>query len=223
MKKDCTSHRTAVTEAARRAYKELGSGFVEQVYRDAMAVEFRLLGLYYEVERNIEVFYRGERVGLHRLDFIVERSLVVELKAAAKISEHNFAQTRAYLRTTDLSAALVINFPSPENEDGPEIQFVAPRAHAASPMKRKTMKRPEPKQVGRAAKPQHKRLHPPKKERRPVGDLVWNAVARRYVDKHPGSIPGVRSITKRMASRETENHSNPDASTPVPMPDTSRD
>src|SRR5712691_660215 len=64
----------------------------------------------------------------HRLDFIVERCLVVELKAAAKISEHNFAQTRAYLQTTNLDAAVVINFPSPENEDGPEIQFVAPRA-----------------------------------------------------------------------------------------------
>lgn len=228
MKKDRKNLRAAVTEAARRIYKELGSGFVEQVYRDAMAVELRLLGLYYEVERNIEVFYKGQCVGLHRLDFIVERGLVVELKASAKISEHNFAQTRAYLKTTDLNSALVINFPSPENEDGPEIQFVPCRTHAAArPMKRRAkarpLKRPKPKRVAEAARPEPKLLHRLKEERRPLGDLVWDGVARRYVEKHPGSTLGRPSSTTPFVSPVTQPHSDPDASTPIPMPDIPRD
>ena len=192
MSQNRTSCRAAVEEAARRVYKELGSGFVEQVCRDAMAVEFRQLGLQYEVERNIEVFYRGECVGLHRLDFIVERSLVVELKAAAKISEHNFAQTRAYLKTTALSSALVINFPSPENDQGPEIQVVAtrPGSKARSPKaRRQSQVRRRPTRSRRSASGSLQRSPQiPDDRRRPLDDLVWDADARRYVDKHSGPV-----------------------------------
>jgi len=142
-----------------------------------MAVELRLLGLRYEIERNIEVFYRGARVGLHRLDFIVDGNLVVELKAAGKISEHNFAQTSAYLRTTNLKTALVINFPSPEKDDGPEIEIIGARragkrAHKGTGKRRLARKQKHLSRTKRAPKPKQK----------PLSDLVWDDVSRRYVD-----------------------------------------
>jgi GxxExxY protein len=180
VKKQRSNCQTAIAAAANRVYRELGPGFVEQVYRDAMAVELRLLGLRYEIERNIEVFYRGARVGLHRLDFIVDGNLVVELKAAGKISEHNFAQTSAYLRTTDLKTALVINFPSPEKEDGPEIEVVNARRGRKRTQKGTSKRKPAKK---RKALPKTRRAPKPKQE--PLSERVWDDVSRRYVAPPP--------------------------------------
>jgi GxxExxY protein len=186
--------RSVVSDAARRVYKELGSGFNEQVYGQAMAIELRSLGLDYEVERNIEVFYKGERVGLHRLDFIVNRSLVIELKAAGSVSDRNFAQTRAYLKTTALRFALVINFPSAESDDGPVIEFVQADQQASCPTpngSRKTKgKPPTLLQVKRAARPVVRLAKPkaPKGERIPLSDQVWDSVARRYVRRRSRSV-----------------------------------
>ncbi len=184
--------RSVVSDAARRVYKELGSGFNEQVYGQAMAIELRSLGLDYEVERNIEVFYKGERVGLHRLDFIVDRSLVIELKAAGSVSDRNFAQTRAYLKTTALRFALVINFPS-AGDDGPVIEFVQADQQASRPTPNGTSeakgKPPTSRQVKRAARRVARLPKPkaPKGEWIPLTDQVWDNVARRYVRRRSRS------------------------------------
>lgn len=191
MKKKRLDCQEAVTHAARRIYRQLGAGFVEQVYRDALAVELRVLRLPYEIERNIEVFYRGEKVGLHRLDFIVDGSLVIELKATAKISEHNFAQSRAYLRTTGLSTALVINFPSPESKAGPEVKQVSSRPRPGSrtgQLERKPKQQNKPLSRTGRLKRKPKQQQKPRQDaqakapRKPLSDLVWDDVSRRYVD-----------------------------------------
>ena len=117
-----------VKDCAVEVYRVLGAGYEERVYEEAMAVEFRRRGIPYEVERDVEVFYKGEKVGIHKLDFIVMDSqfksiLVVELKSASKIYPSHIAQVGSYLRTLNVPMGLLVNFPYPEAE-APEMELV---------------------------------------------------------------------------------------------------
>lgn len=103
-----------VRDAARAVYKELGAGYNESVYEEAMAIEFRERGLKYDVEKNTEIFYKNKKVGIHRLDFIVEKKLVVELKAQLYITESHIGQTRSYLNTLKMTNGIIVNFPYPD-------------------------------------------------------------------------------------------------------------
>lgn len=110
-----------VTSAATRIYQELGAGYDESIYEESMSIEFRELGIKYDVEKNTEIFYKGVKVGVHRLDFIVEDKLVVELKAQTSITKSHEGQTRAYLKTMKLQHGLIVNFPYPEKEE-PDVK-----------------------------------------------------------------------------------------------------
>ncbi|MCY3506310.1 MAG: GxxExxY protein [Chloroflexi bacterium] len=112
-----------VKEAATAVYSALRAGYEERVYEEAMAVEFRERDLTYEIERNTEIYYRDQKVGTHRLDFILNDALVVELKAVASISNSHKSQTAAYLRTLGLERGMVVNFPYPE-KDAPGFEEV---------------------------------------------------------------------------------------------------
>ena len=102
-----------VKDVAKMVYNELGDGRNENVYEQAMAVEFRLRGIPYEMEVYTEVFYKGHRVGTTALDFIVDDSLIVELKSVGNIQKTHIAQTQAYMREKDILNGVVINFPYP--------------------------------------------------------------------------------------------------------------
>ncbi len=112
-----------VQAAAEEVYSTLGAGYIESIYEEAMAIEFRNRGLEYEVQRNTEVFYKGEKVGTHRLDFIVDDQVVVELKAGMRISKSHRWQLQSYLKTLDLTRGLLVNFPYPP-EDKPEVEEI---------------------------------------------------------------------------------------------------
>ena len=112
-----------VTDGASEVYSTLGAGYIEAIYEEAMAVEFRRRKLPYEVQRNTEVFYKGEKVGTHRLDFIVDDQLVVELKAGTRLSPSHRWQTQSYLKTLELTKCVLVNFPYPQAEQ-PEIDVV---------------------------------------------------------------------------------------------------
>lgn len=103
-------------ESANEVYKFLGGGYEETIYEEAVAVEFRKRNIKYEVEKYTEVFYKGEKVGTHRLDFIIENKLVVELKSQANITKTHIAQTICYLKTLGLKMGLLINFPYSEKD-----------------------------------------------------------------------------------------------------------
>jgi len=106
-----------VKNSAIEVYRELGAGYNEEIYEEAIAVEFRQRRIPYEVERNTEIFYKGSKVGIHRLDFILERKLVVELKAQAGLTKSHIGQTRAYLNTLKKTDAILVNFPYPERDE----------------------------------------------------------------------------------------------------------
>src|SRR5258707_12872359 len=62
-------------------HRELGPGFLESIYEQALAVEFALRGIAFIRQKPIPLFYRDHQIGEHRLDFLIENKIVVELKA----------------------------------------------------------------------------------------------------------------------------------------------
>ena len=118
---DMVELKNQVKESAKEIYQELGAGYNESIYEEALAVELRQRNIPYEVERNTEIFYKGAKVGIHRLDFILESKLVVELKANVAITSSHVGQTSAYLKTLKLHHGLIVNFPYPD-KDSPDFK-----------------------------------------------------------------------------------------------------
>ena len=98
-------------------YKELGVGYDELIYEESMTIELREINVSYEVERNTEIFYKGIQVGVHRLNFILNSKLVIELKAKTSITKSHEGQTRAYLKTLHPHEGIIANFPYPDKEE----------------------------------------------------------------------------------------------------------
>jgi GxxExxY protein len=102
-----------IIEAALHVHKELGPGFLEAIYENAMKVALRKRNLPFEFQAEARVFFEGEEVGLHRLDLIVNREIVVELKAIKALEDVHFTQVRSYLKATGLHVGLLMNFNAP--------------------------------------------------------------------------------------------------------------
>ena len=109
--------------ASEEVYKALGAGYNEKVYEEAMGIELRLRKIPYVIERNTEIFYKGEKVGVHRLDFILEDKFVVELKAQSGITASHIGQTKAYLKTLNIKNGIVVNFPYPDKRK-PQFRLI---------------------------------------------------------------------------------------------------
>ena len=101
---------TEVIECAKRIRRQLGPGFLEKVYKNAMVVELRKLKLNFETEKLIQVLYDGIVVGEYRTDIIVEGRLILELKATQDLSIANEVQLVNYLTSTQIDDGLLINF-----------------------------------------------------------------------------------------------------------------
>jgi GxxExxY protein len=96
-------------------YNELGFGFLESVYRNALKLALIEKGLAVEAEKAISVYFRGMRVGDFRADLIVNGLVLLELKTAEAIAMAHEAQVLNYLRSTDLELGLILNFgPKPQ-------------------------------------------------------------------------------------------------------------
>jgi GxxExxY protein len=91
-------------------YNALGYGFLESVYKTALAKEITDRGLSVVREAGAEVRYKGEVVGLFRADLLIESRVVVELKACRKLESAHPAQVMNYLRAADLEVGLLLHF-----------------------------------------------------------------------------------------------------------------
>jgi GxxExxY protein len=91
-------------------HKQLGPGFLENVYHRAFEIELAYRGIKFESEKEVEVKYRDSVIGTHRLDLLVENQLVVELKTVESIGKKHYAQVRSYLKATLRKVALLANF-----------------------------------------------------------------------------------------------------------------
>jgi GxxExxY protein len=95
---------------AMAVHRALGSGFLESVYANALAVELKAAGLDFEREAKIDVFYRDQPVGEFRADLLFEGRVIVELKAVEQLNKLHEVQTVNYLTATGIDTGLLINF-----------------------------------------------------------------------------------------------------------------
>lgn len=107
-----------VVDAAIEVHRELGPGFVESVYEEALAVELRMRAIGFERQRSVSVSYKGHPVGEGRVDLLVGRALIVELKAVEKLLPVHKAQVISYLKASGSTLALLINFNERLLKDG---------------------------------------------------------------------------------------------------------
>jgi GxxExxY protein len=96
--------------AAFDVQKELGYGFLERVYENAMLVELRGRGRRVEQQVPIDVHYKGERIGHYVADLVVGGKVLVELKTGKELLSRHEAQLLHYLKATGIKVGLLINF-----------------------------------------------------------------------------------------------------------------
>ena len=108
-KRDPRTH--AIIGAAMEVHRQLGCGFLEPVYQEALAIEFANQGVHFRREVELPVFYKGQKLNAsYRADFICFDEIVVEIKALAKIGGVEEARLINYLKATGLELDLLIKF-----------------------------------------------------------------------------------------------------------------
>ena len=94
-------------------HKRLGPGFLESIYENAFILELEKHNLHVQRQQEVILKYDGIEVGRHRLDFIVNDTIVVELKAVKNIEDVHFAIVKSYLKALGKEHGLIINFSKP--------------------------------------------------------------------------------------------------------------
>lgn len=100
----------AIADAFYRVYRVLGHGFLESVYRNAMAVELARVGMQVRKEFPAEVLYEGVSVGSFRFDLLVDFRVIVEVKCAAVLQPFNRKQLLNYLKASEIEVGMLLNF-----------------------------------------------------------------------------------------------------------------
>jgi len=91
-------------------HRELGNGFPEVVYQRALAIEMLLRDIKFEKEKVLPLIYKNYKVGSRRVDFFVEETIMVELKALTHLEDVHLAQAFNYLEAYKMEVGLLINF-----------------------------------------------------------------------------------------------------------------
>ncbi len=104
-----------ITEAfigcAMRVHRKLGPGLLESVYEECVAYEMTTVGLYFERQKALPVIYETIKLESgYRVDFIIERKVIIELKAVEVLNDVHLAQLMTYLRLADCRLGLLMNF-----------------------------------------------------------------------------------------------------------------
>jgi GxxExxY protein len=99
-----------IIAATYNVHKELGYGFLEKVYKNALAIELGEAGLKYAVETPLNVKYHNIVVGDYFADIIVDDKIIVEVKAVSKLEPVHEVQLVNYLKATGIEVGLLINF-----------------------------------------------------------------------------------------------------------------
>ena len=101
-----------IISCAIEVHRELGPGLLEATYEAALAAEFEIQGLRFLRQPAFPVVYKGKEIGEYRIDFLVEDTVVVELKSVERYDPVFEAQVLTYLRVTGKKVGLLINFNS---------------------------------------------------------------------------------------------------------------
>ena len=108
-KEECYAIQGAIFEV----YHEMGCGFLESVYQEALAIELAIEDIPFEVEKKLPVFYKGHELKKwFVVDFLCYNNIVLELKAVEFLNNDHFSQVLNYLKATGLKVGLLVNFGS---------------------------------------------------------------------------------------------------------------
>jgi GxxExxY protein len=99
-----------IIDCAYKVHKELGFGFLESVYQNALVIELTKAGLQSEHEKRIQVYYGEKVVGDFVADILVEEKVILELKSVSQVHPAHEAQLINYLKATKIEVGLLINF-----------------------------------------------------------------------------------------------------------------
>ena len=105
-----------ILEACFEVINELGAGFLESVYQNALLLALRQKGLIVESQAPVSVLFRGEIVGQFYADLFVDGKVIVELKAVSALLPEHKAQLINYLKATGIEVGLLVNFGKPKLE-----------------------------------------------------------------------------------------------------------
>ena len=101
-----------IIKCAMNVHNVLGNGFQEVIYQRALAIEFGYEGIEFEREQEMNIYYRDQDIGTRRVDFFVENTVMVELKAITNLEDVHLVQTMNYLEAYKMKIGLLINFGS---------------------------------------------------------------------------------------------------------------
>jgi len=93
-------------------HKHLGNGFQEVIYQRALAIEMKMQGIEFSREHEMEIKYKEYEIGTRRVDFFVEGTIMVEIKALINLEDVHLAQAMNYVEAYNLEIGLLINFGS---------------------------------------------------------------------------------------------------------------
>lgn len=99
--------------AAMEVHRHLGNGFQEVIYQRALAIELCISGIEYEREKEMPLTYKGYDIGTRRVDFFIEKEIMLEIKAVIQLEDVHLAQAINYLEAYGMEVGLLINFGSP--------------------------------------------------------------------------------------------------------------
>lgn len=99
-----------VIGCAMKVHNTLGNGFQEVIYQRALAIEMERQGLLFARELEMPIFYEGIQIGERRVDFYVEDTVMVELKAIVNLDDSHLAQGKNYLEAYKIGTGLLLNF-----------------------------------------------------------------------------------------------------------------
>lgn len=101
-----------IIACALEVHKLLGNGFQEVIYQRALSIEMHLQGIEHTREKEMDICYKGEKIGTRRVDFLVNDKISVEIKAVIQLEDVHLAQAINYLEAYNLEVGLLINFGS---------------------------------------------------------------------------------------------------------------
>ncbi|KPL04422.1 MAG: hypothetical protein AMJ90_00935 [candidate division Zixibacteria bacterium SM23_73_2] len=99
-----------IVEAALEVHKNMGLGFPESAYTQALAYELDLRKIEYERKKNIKLSYKGSVAGEYTLEFVVKNSIIVMLKSGESINDTDESKMRGFLKATKLNLGMIMDF-----------------------------------------------------------------------------------------------------------------
>ena len=105
-----------VVGSAMEVLNEIGHGFHEKPYENALVIEFRLRGIPFVQQKQFDILYKNEKVGDYIPDLIAYERIVVDTKVIEKITDREIGQMMNYLKVTGLRLGYILNFKQPKLE-----------------------------------------------------------------------------------------------------------